>query len=403
MAICSSGVSQLKAGKAASVVVDSQFVQSLLPPALAWLYPYLPFMHGLQIEDTATFCSIDPPTFSVPTAVEFFGFVTGNNLAHVIAVNQFLQDVTQAFLWYNLCECASVATPAPPTAPSPPAGLPDINPPDVVSPLPGAGCGTYEATAPVTQQTFSTYLIGIENTAQRITVPLPAGATRAVITCDVSGPQTGVNGAIHFDFLTYSPTTPFVDAYQTAPLQTGTSNTATRTITAGTNAFVIQCGPGSVSYANTNTAHVLVTFYCGTLPGATTSPCCPPDPVLSGKIEQLYQLLTIIQRQIAPFAYVSGATHSALTGTGTVSVSGILGLLANCSVPSSASLFGGTPDVRRPIGRINLATADGYTDRWELVTDSQLILPRAAGIFTDVGYSLEPGVTLTLTELIREP
>lgn len=113
-------------------------------------------------------------------------------------------------------------------------------------------------------------------------------------------------------------------------------------------------------------------------------------------------MVTLIQRQSVPFAYVSGTTHSGLTGTGTLSVSGILGLLVNAGVPTSTSDIAGTPDVRIPIGRVNFGTADGYRDRDQLVTDSQVVFPAVAGLYTVIGYSLEPGVTATFTELVRE-
>jgi hypothetical protein len=146
--------------------------------------------------------------------------------------------------------------------------------------------------------------------------------------------------------------------------------------------------------------------YCGynpSIPGGPAPASCPPDPFLQIQLDQILQLVTLIQRQNVPFAYIAGPLHSGLTGTGVVAVSGILGVLANASVPASTSLLPGTPDVRIPIGRLNLATADGYTDRVELVTDSQIFFPRAAGVYTSIGYTLEPGVTLALTELVREP
>jgi hypothetical protein len=114
-------------------------------------------------------------------------------------------------------------------------------------------------------------------------------------------------------------------------------------------------------------------------------------------------MVTLLQRQAAPFAYVSGPVHSGLTGTGSFAVQGILGLHASASGLSGIGLRVGTPDVRLEIGRLNLGTSDAYSDRVQLVLGDQVVFPAAAGLFTVVGYTLEPGVTLTVTELLREP
>jgi hypothetical protein len=114
-------------------------------------------------------------------------------------------------------------------------------------------------------------------------------------------------------------------------------------------------------------------------------------------------MVTLLQRQTAPFAYVSGASHTSLSGTGTVAVQGILGVLLNVSIPTRAGEVVGTPDTRFSVGWINFGTADGYGPRQFIESDSQVLFPAVNGIWTIVGYSLLPGVTMTLTELIREP
>jgi hypothetical protein len=84
-------------------------------------------------------------------------------------------------------------------------------------------------------------------------------------------------------------------------------------------------------------------------------------------------------------------------------VQGILALHASATIPASADLLAGTPEVAIDIGRLNLGTADAFMDRQLLVLGDQLIVPMLPGIFTVVGYTLRAGVTLELTELLREP
>jgi hypothetical protein len=114
-------------------------------------------------------------------------------------------------------------------------------------------------------------------------------------------------------------------------------------------------------------------------------------------------MVTLIQRQSAPFGYISGTLHSGLSGTGTVAVQGILGLLLNISIPSRAGALAGTPVSSYDVGWVNFGTSSGFEIKRLLRSDSQLVFPGVAGLWTLVGYTLLPGVTMTLTELRREP
>ena len=138
--VCGGAASVPKAGIAASVVVDQSYVQSLLPPGLAFLYPYLPFMQGLQIGSVSTFCGVDPPTFSMPTASDFLGFLTAGNYGSYVNVNTFLQNVTKAYLWNSICQCVGGGLPTPVTPPTDPGNLPARNPVGVVSLPQSASC-----------------------------------------------------------------------------------------------------------------------------------------------------------------------------------------------------------------------------------------------------------------------
>lgn len=126
--VCNGAASTTKPGVPAGVVVDQQYVQSLLPAALAFLYPYLPYMHGLQIGDVGAFCAADPPTFSLPTGPQLLDFLTGNNLTNLSLVNTFLQNLTKAYLWRSLCKCVDNSTPNPVVPPTDPGNLPAVNP-----------------------------------------------------------------------------------------------------------------------------------------------------------------------------------------------------------------------------------------------------------------------------------
>jgi hypothetical protein len=418
--ICASGVSALKAGFPHSVVVDNAYVKSLLPAALSWLYDYLPFMHGLQIGDADAFCSVDPPSFTVPSGADIYAFVTGGPLSQVQAVNQFLIDITEYYLWFGLCECTSVVTPAPAAAPAAPSDLPAVNPVGVVA-APVVPCQTFSGQGTIRDVDTSLDLItgrrcdgAGQPTCASLAQTWPAGTTSVEFTAAF----TALTGAISPGF----GVDPYVAAYNAAGalITIGTSTTVVQ----GTNdtpgyvvhdlelvgslgaatkaALLVNAAPSPSS--NLVTATGQLNFNCNTRPPLVAPTCCTAiDPLTTATLNLILQRLDLIQRQIVPFSYVSGPVHSALSGTGTVSVQGILGVLLNVSVPSRAGDIIGTPDTRFDVGWINFGTVDGYSERIFIDGDSQVILPPTAGAWTLIGYTLLPGASMTLTELIREP
>ena len=390
-----------------------------MPPLLAWLYPYLPWMRGLAIGDVAAFCALDPPTFTVPTAAEIYSFISGGDLAQAVAVNEFIVDITRYYAWFNLCQCNAVATPAASAPPSAPANLPAINPPGLVASQPGV-CGTMSATAtfhfetnPI-KEVFHNTSVGYTGgpAISTLVTPLPfAGVRQARVTYSVS--TTGTDGGAHADnniaIAYYHGTTGLsfdnslhvvsgVLGHLGVVLQGNIHN-----VPATTDGIVVQYG---VDTADDKTVTATVEFFCDTSPnvsGSGPACCTATDPVTTARLNQILDMVTLLQRQVAPFAYLTGALHSSLSGTGTVSVQGILGVLLNVSVPSRAGLEIGTPDTVFEVGWINFGTVDGYTTRIRISSDSQLVFPRAPGQFTLVGYTLLPGVTMSLTEIVREP
>jgi hypothetical protein len=120
-------------------------------------------------------------------------------------------------------------------------------------------------------------------------------------------------------------------------------------------------------------------------------------------VQQILSLVTLFQRQAVPFAYIEGATHSSLTGTGSLTVQGLLGVkVQSHSIPSDAGRDPGTPENVWLDSWINWGNADGFTPRELISTDSHLSIPAAAGQFTTIGYTLRPGLTIDVVELKRE-
>jgi hypothetical protein len=125
---------------------------------------------------------------------------------------------------------------------------------------------------------------------------------------------------------------------------------------------------------------------------------------ISDRLDWLRRDVTLLQRQTTPYAFVTGTAHSGLTGHGTIAVSGITGLLVTLtSVPAG---WGSTTDVPRrlipKVGAIQFGTSSGEDDERQLHYETQLVLDPPAST-TVVDYSFRPGITATITELLREP
>ncbi len=161
---------------------------------------------------------------------------------------------------------------------------------------------------------------------------------------------------------------------------------------------------GTSTYDSTTHTTFEIQGLCGPLitgPGPT--PCCPPDPLLSAQIDQILKTVTLIQRQAVPFAYIGGTVHSGLTGSGVLAVSGLIGAKITITTdPTNLGVEGSSPAILFDRGFITWGTADGYPQSERLERTNQLSLPARASAFTDLAYDLHPGVTVTITELLRE-
>jgi hypothetical protein len=126
---------------------------------------------------------------------------------------------------------------------------------------------------------------------------------------------------------------------------------------------------------------------------------------LRAELTQQKTLITLIQRQAVPFAWITGTVHSGLTGSGSFTVQGILGLrVTYTTVPSYWGISSDNPNRYIPApGSIAFAfTAGGSEDtHWINVVD-QVVLQLGDATPTLVRYHFKPGVTATITELVRE-
>lgn len=149
---------------------------------------------------------------------------------------------------------------------------------------------------------------------------------------------------------------------------------------------------------------VVLMEYCGGSTPTTVVGNCGPDPSTVALLNQIYGLLQLIQRQAAPFGYVTGASHTGLTTSGELTVADLLGVkITVTTIPGYVGSESGDPDEYFDIGWFAWGSTDGFSAREFITHSPQLSLPADAGLYTRLGYTLHPGVVVTVEELIREP
>ena len=418
-AICGGGTSSAQSGFAQSLFVGPSMIGALLNniPTL-WAVPLAGYI-GAVTYDLSTFCPADPPAVPTITAADVFGLLDVYNPALNVPAGEKFQQLIGAYLWYLVCKCDSVATPAPPAAPAAPSGMPAINP-TLVPPISSSGCYDVTQTQQDSQNSFITvagspiYLLTPDyfNVLGPLVVPytatnvqsyaIPSGATQFAFTIHTisGGPSTDHGGIIKVGWWTSAGAAngaTFIDA---PPNGSTTAHTPVA-VPAGT-AYITVAQDGQ-DWTGDWLYTLELRFFCGTTAPVTEQPCCPPDPQLSARLDAILGLVTTIQRQIAPFAYVAQSPVTGLSGNGHISVQGVIGARVTItSFPSNVGLEDGDPNVVWDAGWVNFGDASGYASRQFISASPITFFPAAAGQFTRIGYSLSSGVTATITPLVRE-
>lgn len=406
MSICSSGSSQPKAGLATDMVVDGPWLAS----AVAVMFPEVGIPLGglLQLASfhLPTFCAADPPADPGMTAADWLQILAFINDPFASPAYAKLAQLAQRAAWPYLCECTSGGTYTPLPTITPPAGMPAYSPPGIVPGIQTTACASFSHAAYVSAwhqgNNFSlagwptgvgigAFPTGLNLTSIEFTMTTLSGSPAA-------GPISVGFTWSHNNFAT-------TDRVDTLSVPGGTTRSTTLVKPTLSDGLLVDATVAATPTGTVTPQGWTLTAFCNNdQPGGTQSPCCPPDPIALGTLQQILALTTIIQRQNAPFAYVPGTAHTGLTGHGSISVAGILALAAQATtVPSQLGSELGTPPLLFDLGWLNLGTADGYEEPIFLRSQNQLVVPRAGGLITTVGYSLHDGVVMTLQEMTREP
>lgn len=389
-ALCGGGSSSIRPGVAATVAYTSALIADLLVLVESpWLIPVIPLL-TLPSIGTASFCASDPPaqpTFTSAEADAVIGLQVGtpNWNSGVSKIHDLLLNA----VWSQICECSSGATPGPSPAPAPPTTtIINILPSNpgfapcfeqvltTASAFPSSGTFTLAGGIPINVGATSVQLKLIN------TIAVGAGAT-ASVTIE----QDNNNTALHTDTVTAPP-----------------GQTVTRSFPVVANAnkiFLSYVGAGGTG--NSYITNSVFDIFCGNSTAPNQTNPCGPDPTTVALLNSIMQLVTLIQRQIVPFSYISGVTHAGLSGHGEFAVQGVLGVkVTPSSIPASAGVVIGDPDTLWLDSWINWGNADGWTERQFLTNSPFVSMPRLASQFTKVGFSLRPGMSVDIVELHRE-
>jgi hypothetical protein len=407
--VCVGGVaSQVKAGLPDQIYIDPTFLASILPPQLAWLGPFIPYLPPMFIP-LDPFCQAEPPTQPTLLEATFSALIAGADWAAALLAGELIRDAVLNWYWYQVCECSSGTQPTAPTPQTAPSGLVSVNPTGLVTGPTGMPCATFTGSHAVDSTGAARVnLIGTSGTFSTSNQILPANVSRI----DVVETQIGANtnqDAVSFIAQVWNAAGTSIASLPSdtvGPVAAG-ANPRHRTmiVPAGAYNMDVTIAPVFGSAPWTQSGQVDVSVYCGgAQPGQVQTPCCPPDPLLTGMLTQILNYVTTIQRQAVPFGYVLGASHTGLSGAGALSISGLLGVkVAITTLPSSYGVEGTSPPEHFDLGWVTFGTADGFPSAFRLTRNPHFLTPARCSVYTDLDYDLAPGVVVTITELLSEP
>lgn len=350
---------------------------------------------------TATLCGSDPPPMPVFTAADITAILTSSSVTSPASFQKLTDWIGNA-AWNQFCHCAPGATPAVPAPPGYPATAPIVNPPQ--TPLLTTPCfeggqwfedNGFSGTCDFTSAFFigktippGVTSLDVDHTSATVSGPSPYPLTYEIQfvaqdgTTVLSAPTWVQSADVGFDHM---------HVYLPVPLGAASYSV---------NVHATACAGVTQSYGTS------FHFYCGALPGAAVQPCCPPDTHMLGQIQQIANLLNTVLNSLPtpPNSYAESTVHAGLSGHGTITlVSNAIAIKVSITTDLvGARTDTGSPDYLFDRGYIVPITLEAPIRKAvRLVYNPQLYeLPT---LTEQIGYTLQPGETITITELTRGP
>jgi hypothetical protein len=387
---------------------------------LSWLAYLVPAV----VKEINSFCTTDPPQPIAPSDADIVAAVT--DPLKFEALIQYIKDSIYWWVWSNQCVC----NPNPSLPPTCTSGWTNTF---VPLPVVGPGGAAFEVGT-----RFTNLQAGAQFSGFRVWIPQAYVYAVGLTLWDSAGAivtSTTVSAGILVGYHTFNvtPVTLVAGAqyvvsmcvnigYQWYESPTAPTNDAVATYVS----HVVGSGCGSFPVNPTGGWEGILPILC--VGAAPTRPAAPPVPVLTipdfptetscttqdvcnlaqqllSSVTMIRSMVDLIQRQGVPFGYVVGTVHSGLSGSGTIAVSDILGLLVQVStIPIHWGLSSDNPQRYIPApAMVAVGTLAGDQDTHFVHFTEEMVFPPAMGAMTTVRYEFKPGCGGAITELIREP
>lgn len=361
----------------------------------------------------ANICAADPPPDPGLTALDIAEFLNAYDPVHSVPATKRVQDWFFHNFWWDFCQCVGTQVTPPPITPFPNSTV-------------GTGTPTSQPTQACWDTTLSEPTLNQFIAANPIFGIVPANAVVNVTTAETGIPNavimpSGINncsaaitangtlgnsqGVFSINF--YNSSGAFVGQSPSILADANHTPGTMIAIPIPTGAASWQPFYGTNQAVTFDSLTIELTFFCsGQSPTGVNSSCCPPDPTVQFYLNQILGLSTYISQHLAsgalPPTYTKGAVHAGLTGTGTIPITGLFGMLVQVTtgIPTSPQLPG-VPPYEWSVGWMSVLTPDGMLDEIRLTRQAQVW---ASGLFpfaNEFGYQLNAGFTATFTELTQ--
>ena len=406
MPVCPGGtVSQQKPGTSRYIYMGGAALGALLNNIpTAWAVPFAALL-AAGTYDMQTICNTDPPGFPTFNDVDLLTLTSPVLAQFHPESQQKWSDLITTALWYLFCECSDGSFPTQPAGPAAPANVPNVTP-TLSNTGPNLPCATRSGTdvnfAASLTANFSPWG---DPRFHSNRLSLPAGTTQYQVKV-----KSTALGTHHSSIGIYSNECSNVADTIGSEILLGTiASGASATFTRTPGAGVIEIGAIGFNSPTTNVPNDDTLFFeadvfCGSNPGTTIAPCCPADQYVQGAIQQILAQLRILQRNLLPFGYIASTAHAGLTGQGSFTVGGLVGVKVDLTTtPGSLGQQVSEPTYFFDVGFLSVENTDGLIQQTRVTATHQVWDPRLMSTATKIGYSFHPGIVATITELQPEP
>lgn len=351
---------------------------------------------GYVAYDLLGLCGSDPPPLPVVDAPRFASYALSTQGA--ANLREDATAIIANILWRTYCKCDNNQTPPPLTPPPAPPGV-QTNPP---------GLDTFPTTGSCADFTFfDTIAIAANGTFTDTPVPNIATTTSPlwatfIHNSGIIGFTDGYPLTINLEF---RPSVGGAIIGRQTVIETESRPSANPfrdkfEIPTGTH-YVTMSGQTAVQKAGSLQNNMFLHMFCTAAPPSAREDCCPPDPELVNLIIQVLKNEELILSLLGGSKkYKRGLVHAGLTGEGTIAVTNPFGIqLEITSGAPTSPLLPGVPPYQWSVGWASMITPDGMIDETRITRQLQVWASQLAPFATLVGYHVNPGFTIAITEL----